>query len=111
MPMTFDQATVDGTGAFLVHELERLDQTLNLPLVNFTWSRDIQLREDVSIADEISSFTNTTFAAAGTPNANGKNWLREGANKQVISSQADSLIKISRIWADFFPANTSNQPI
>ena len=35
----------------------------------------------------------------------------EGANKQVISSQADSLIKISRIWADFFPANTSNQPI
>ncbi|BBV91011.1 hypothetical protein STW0522ENT66_14380 [Enterobacter roggenkampii] len=40
---------------------------------------------------------------AGTP--------KEGANKQVISSQADSLIKISRIWADFFPANTSNQPI
>ncbi len=35
----------------------------------------------------------------------------EGANKQVISSQADSLIKISRIWADFFPANTSNQPL
>ena len=35
----------------------------------------------------------------------------EGANKQVISSQADSLIKISRIWADFFPANTSNQPV
>ncbi|MDW5635818.1 hypothetical protein SBS92_24570, partial [Klebsiella pneumoniae] len=25
--------------------------------------------------------------------------LKEGANKQVISSQADSLIKISRIWA------------
>ncbi|WP_311964898.1 hypothetical protein, partial [Acinetobacter baumannii] len=37
--------------------------------------------------------------------------FREGADKQVISSQADSLIKISRIWADFFPANTSNQPI
>ncbi|SRW60068.1 putative fimbrial chaperone [Shigella sonnei] len=36
---------------------------------------------------------------------------KEGANKQVISSQADSLIKISRIWADFFPVNTSNQPI
>ncbi|PKS28135.1 ABC transporter [Klebsiella pneumoniae] len=36
---------------------------------------------------------------------------KESANKQVISSQADSLIKISRIWADFFPANTSNQPI
>ncbi len=34
--------------------------------------------------------------------------MEGGANKQVISSQADSLIKISRIWADFFPANTSN---
>lgn len=75
MPMTFDQATVDSTGAFLIHELERLDQGLNLPLTSQTWSRDIQLREDVSIADEISSFTNTTFAAAGTPNANGKNWI------------------------------------
>ncbi|MDZ2417706.1 hypothetical protein M1902_28815, partial [Klebsiella pneumoniae] len=40
-----------------------------------------------------------------------RTFLKEGANKQVISSQADSLIKISRIWADFFPANTSNQPI
>ncbi|MEH5446241.1 hypothetical protein PO553_26475 [Klebsiella pneumoniae] len=43
--------------------------------------------------------------------ANTSTIFREGANKQVISSQADSLIKISRIWADFFPANTSNQPI
>jgi hypothetical protein len=37
-------------------------------------------------------------------------FTKEGANKQVISSQADSLIKISRICR-FFPANTSNQPI
>ncbi|MCW6194547.1 hypothetical protein MGS85_20765, partial [Klebsiella pneumoniae] len=29
-----------------------------------------------------------------------KRYSKEGANKQVISSQADSLIKISRIWAD-----------
>lgn len=37
MPMiTFDRATVDGSGAFLVGELERLDQTLNLPLVGYT---------------------------------------------------------------------------
>ncbi|PPW36317.1 ABC transporter [Escherichia coli] len=28
-----------------------------------------------------------------------------------MSSQVDSLIKISRSWADFFPANTSNQPV
>ncbi|MGU3181915.1 hypothetical protein ACVYGX_04855 [Escherichia coli] len=34
--------------------------------------------------------------------------FREGANKQVISSQADSLIKISRIWADFSDRNRSH---
>ncbi|HFT4086514.1 TPA: major capsid family protein, partial [Shigella flexneri 2a] len=74
--ITFDQATVDSSGAFLIGELERLDQTLNLPLVGYTWSRDIQLREDASIADDISSWTNTSFAAAGTgANPNGKNWV------------------------------------
>ncbi|WP_409976047.1 hypothetical protein, partial [Escherichia coli] len=46
----------------------------------------------------IISFYLLLLAAGGT--------AKEGANKQVISSQADSLIKISRIWADFFPANT-----
>lgn len=35
--ITFDQATVDSSGAFLIGELERLDQTLNLPLVGYTW--------------------------------------------------------------------------
>ena len=74
--ITFDQATVDSSGAFLIGELERLDQTLNLPLVGYTWTRDIQLREDVSIADDISSWTNTSFGAAGTgANPNGKNWV------------------------------------
>ncbi|ARF49155.1 DUF2184 domain-containing protein [Pantoea stewartii] len=74
--LTFDQRIVDGTGAFLVGELERLDQTLNLPLVGYTYSRDVQFREDVSIADDISSWTNTSFGAAGSgANPNGKNWI------------------------------------
>ncbi|MDZ3103526.1 hypothetical protein M2C02_22940, partial [Klebsiella pneumoniae] len=54
---------------------------------------------------------NLTASGISAGSALDRNSLREGANKQVISSQADSLIKISRIWADFFPANTSNQPI
>ncbi|EBL6376302.1 hypothetical protein DNW03_24405, partial [Salmonella enterica subsp. enterica serovar Newport] len=74
--ITFDQATVDSSGAFLIGELERLDQGLNLPLVGYTWTRDIQLREDVSIADDISSWTNTSFGVAGSgANPNGKNWV------------------------------------
>lgn len=71
---------VDSTGAFLMGELERLDQTLHMPLAAVTWSRDMSLREDVSVADEFSSFTLTTFASAGnlgTGNGvrNGKAWI------------------------------------
>lgn len=77
---TFDSQTVDSTGAFLVGELERLDQTMHAPLANVTWSRDIDLREDVSIADEVSSFTNSSFAAAGGASPNGKSWIGKDAD-------------------------------
>ena len=53
---TYDKRTLDSTGAFYVGELERLDQTLHQPLVAVTWGRDIDLREDVSMADETSAF-------------------------------------------------------
>jgi len=62
--LTFDAATVDSTGVFLIGELERLDQRLHMPLAAVTWARDIDLREDVSMADEVSSFTNSSFAQA-----------------------------------------------
>lgn len=84
---TFDQAyrthdgrTVDSSGAFLVGELERLDMDLHAPLAAVTWSRDIDLREDVSIADEASSYTLSSFGSAGGLGAgngirNGKAWV------------------------------------
>ena len=78
--MTFDQRTVDSTGSFLIGELERLDQTLHQPLYTVTWSRDIDLREDVTIADETSSFTNSSFAATGGVNPNGKAWIGKDSN-------------------------------
>lgn len=77
---TYDSRTLDSTGAFLIGELERLDQTMHEPLVDVTWSRDIDLREDVSIADENSSFTNSSFAAAGGINPTGKSWVGKDAN-------------------------------
>ena len=40
--MTFDQATVDSTGAFLISELERLDPKLHEPLASVSWGRDIE---------------------------------------------------------------------
>src|SRR3989304_10352959 len=77
---TYDKMTLDSTGAFYVGELERLDQTLHAPLVAVTWGRDIDLREDVSMADETSSYTNSTFAAAGGINSSGKNLVGKSTN-------------------------------
>ncbi len=78
--MTYDRRTVDSTGVFLVGELERLDQTLHEPLISYTWSRDIDLREDVSVSDEVSSFTNSSFASTGGIRPNGKSWVGKSAN-------------------------------
>jgi hypothetical protein len=66
--LTFDQATRDSTGAFLVGQLERLDPILHMPLMEVSWDEDIDIRTDVTIADDLSSYTVSTFAAApGVP--------------------------------------------
>jgi hypothetical protein len=103
---TYDQRTIDSTGAFLIGELERLDQTLHEPLVSITWTRDIDLREDVTIADETSSFTNSSFAAAGgvalpnSGNGGGKAWV--GKDASAIASMQLDIAKTAQpltLWA------------
>jgi hypothetical protein len=78
--MTYDQSTIDSTGAFLIGQLERLDQTLNMPLVEYTWSRDVDMRTDVSPADELASFTNSALAMAGNVTPGGLNWISNEGN-------------------------------
>ena len=102
---TFDRATIDSTGAFLNGELERLDQTLHMPLVAYSWMRDIDLREDVSVADEVSSFTNSSFASpAGIANngaLGGKSWA--GKNTNAITGISLDIGKTANpltIWAE-----------
>lgn len=93
MILTYDRMTIDSTGAFLISELERLDLTLHEPLVTISWSRDIDLREDVSIADEASSFTNSAFANAGGFNSTGKSFI--GKNSNAIPGVALDIGKTS----------------
>ena len=86
-------STVDSTGAFYVGELERLDLTAHEPLAAVFWSRDIDLREDVSIGDDASSFTLTNFGSAsglgtGQGYGNGKAWLTRETT-QVTSGSVD----------------------
>jgi len=86
--------TVDSTGSFLVGELERLDLTMHMPLVQLTWSRDIDLREDVTIGDDVSSFTLSSFSSnsglgSGAINAaNGLQWIDKRAS-QIPSVSVD----------------------
>lgn len=98
--MTFDQQTIDSAGVFLVGELERLDQRLHKPLVSVTWGRDIDLREDVSMADEESSFTNSTFAAAQGVTGSNKSWAsKDGTAVVGIGLDIGKTIQPLPIWA------------
>lgn len=103
--VTHDGRTVDSTGAFLVGELERLDPTMHEPLAAVSWGRDIDIREDLTIADDVSSFTLTTFASQGSLGAgnsigNGKAWAGK-ATDQIAGINVD-VAKIANVmtpWA------------
>lgn len=98
--MTFDQATADAAGVFLVGELERLDQRLHMPLASVTWSRDIDLREDVSIADERSSYTNSQFGQAQGIAGSNKAWVGKESNAIVgVSLDIGKTVQPLELWA------------
>ena len=98
--MTFDSQTIDSAGSFLIGELERLDQRLHMPLAAVTWTRDISLREDVSIADEFSAFTNSSFAAAPGVQGSGKAWVGKDASAITgISLDIGKTTSPLNLWA------------
>ena len=75
--MRFSDSEIASTGAFLTGELEKLDATLYEPLSDFTWSRDIELREDVTISDETTSFILSNYASGfGGTGVGTKNWIK-----------------------------------
>ena len=94
-----DHRTYDSTGAFLVGELERLDQTMHPPLAAVSWARDIDAREDVTIADEVSSYTVSTFGStdglgtAANGASGGKAWIGKESNQ--ISGVSLDIAKVT----------------
>lgn len=97
---TFDQATMDSAGAFLIGELERLDPTIHEPLVSTTWTRDIDLRTDVQMGDTTSSYTVSSFGATGGVAPAGIAWA---TNEQTASPRVNlDIAKISNpldLWS------------
>jgi hypothetical protein len=96
---TFDGITRDSAGAFLLGELERLDPALHEPLVSITWSRDMDLRSDITTGDEWSSFTNSTFGAAGGFATQGISWIGKATNAiPAVSLDIGKTATPLRIW-------------
>jgi hypothetical protein len=102
---THDGKTTDSTGAFLVGELERLDQTLHEPLADVSWGRDIDLREDVTIGDEVSAFTLSTYGSTGSLGTGssigtGKAWVgKETTQITGLSVDIGKYVHSLRLWA------------
>lgn len=102
---TKDGKSYDNTGAFLENELSRIDPKMHMPLMDIQYDRDIDIRSDVTMADEFSSFTVSTFGGAGglgTGNSigNGKHWV--GKNSTAISGVSVDIGLITnplRAWA------------
>lgn len=91
--MTFDRATYDSAGAFLVGELERLDPMIHEPLISVMWDRDIDLRTDVQIGDTTSSYTTSAFGMSGGQTPSGISWA--GAETSTIPRAQLDIAKIA----------------
>lgn len=100
MPNTFDAAMADAAGVFLVGELERLDQRLHMPLASVTYTRDIDFREDVSMGDERSSYTNSSFGQVQGIAGSNKAWVGKEANTIAgVSLDIGKTIQPLELWA------------
>jgi hypothetical protein len=94
---TFDKATggtktVDTSGAFLIGELEKLDQTMHMPLMNTSWERDVAIRTDITVADEVASYTLSNF---GIPSGTASAAAVPGDKRSVISTVSTQLPEIA----------------
>lgn len=85
--------TQDGTLAYFVSQLDKLDPKLYEPLFNTTWSRDIQLRTDISFANDSTSFVRASWGGAGTGAANGLPFISANAtNLEGISIDGERVV-------------------
>ncbi|MCJ4621680.1 hypothetical protein LNV61_10310, partial [Klebsiella pneumoniae] len=79
--------------------LHKLNNIRSLRALSREFSIDV-LEEMLEKLRIVTEEKRTQQQQAAQQQAEYQEKVKEGANKQVISSQADSLIKISRIWAD-----------
>ena len=97
--------TKDSSLAYFVNQLDNFDRTIHEPLYSVTWSRDIKLRSGITMANESTSFTRTSYGSTGGMSA-GSNTL--GGGKSFIAPNSTTLagidvngervVKALRLW-------------
>ncbi len=81
--------TRDSALSYFVNQLDNFDQKLHEPLFSVSWARDIALRPGISMANESTSFTRSSFAGPGTlANGSGAN---AGGNMPWLSVETTAI--------------------
>lgn len=103
-----EQRRIENAGTYFISELERLDPKLNQPLVQFTHTRDIDLREDITIGDTDASFQFSTLGGAGGPDQNGYRYSWVAGNTTNIPAINANVNKVKQdlmLWAQVVQYN------
>jgi hypothetical protein len=95
---TFDAKTIDSTGSFLVQQLELLEKTIHMPLQSFTWRRDVDVRSDVTMGHEFSSYKVHNVAAMGGVDPNKKSFA------SVVGTNSPSVaLDVGKVTSPLIP--------
>lgn len=97
--------TKDSSLSYFINQLDNFDRTLHNPLFSVTWSRDIKLRTGITMANESTSFTRTSFGATGGMSAGsntaggGKNFIAPNSSTiPGIDVNGERVVKALRLW-------------
>lgn len=108
------------TLSYYINQLDNFDRTLNEPLVDVTWGRDIKLRTGVTMANESTSFVRNTYGQIGTMSATGMPFISQNSNTLPnISVDGERIIapmrllgtEISYTSIELERSQATNQPI
>lgn len=97
--------TKDSSLSYFINQLDNFDRTLHDPLYSVTWSRDIKLRSGITMANESTSFTRTSYGAIGGMSAGsntaggGKNFIASNSTTLAgVDVNGERIVKALHLW-------------
>lgn len=79
---------------WFIEQTDRFNPALNMPLVEYTWSRDIVIDNSVAFGNTSTSFTRNKWFAAGNKSISGRPWMGKTSNTtSTIDTDSERIIK------------------